>query len=144
MQEIDKIIELRTNSQTVQLSFLTRYLVQLNFTFSLTVLSDGFSGTSHFCVRRDQLDEMCVNLTRMHSSLSGATILEDNDSDAFVEFQIEQNGRLNVTGQIGGSHEDQSVKFKFQTDQTCIPTFVNDFRSLLENRENNVTKKSGI
>jgi hypothetical protein len=144
MQVIDKIIELRTNSQTEQLSFLTRYLVQINFTFSLTVLSDGFSGTSHFCVRRDQLDEMCAYLTRMHSNFSGVTILEDNDSDAFVEFQIEPNGKLNVIGQIGGTHEDHSVKFKFQTDQTCIPIFVNDFRSLLENRDDNVTNKNGI
>lgn len=59
MIEIDDIIELKTHTKTDRISFATRYLVQFNFTFDITVLSKGFSGTSHFCVRRDQL-EKCV------------------------------------------------------------------------------------
>ena len=132
MIEIDEIIELTTNTKTGRLSFATRYLVQINFTFDLTVVSDGFSGTSHFCVRRDQLEQMCSDLTNMQLKLHGRTTLDDNDSDGFVEFEIEPNGRLNVSGQVGGTHEDQFVKFKFQTDQTCIPKFVQDFKSLLK------------
>jgi len=132
MKEIDDIIELKTNTKTERLSFATRYLVQINFTFNLKVLSAGFSGTSHFCVRRDQLEKMSADLTNMHLTLSGTTILDDNDSDGFVEFEIESNGRLNVSGQVGGTHEDHFVKFKFQTDQTCIPPFVQDFKSLLK------------
>lgn len=131
MTEIDDIIELKTNTQTERLSFATRYLVQINFTFDLTVLSEGFAGTSHFCVRKDQIDKMCVDLINMHSTLQGSTILEDNDSDAFVEFEIEPNGRLYVCGQVGGTHEEHFVKYKFQTDQTCIPYFVKDFKCLL-------------
>jgi hypothetical protein len=134
MLEIDDIIEVKTNTETERLSFATRYLVQINFTFDLTVLSDGFRGTSHFCVRRDQLEKMCVDLTEMQIKLSGKTILDDNDSDGFVEFEIEPNGQLIVSGQVGGTHEDHFVKFKFQTDQTCIPTFVQDFQSLLKNQ----------
>ncbi len=132
MKEIDDIIELKTNTETERLSFATRYLVQINFTFDLTLLSEGFSGTSHFCIRRDQLEKMCADLTNMHLTLSGTTILDDNDSDGFVEFVMEQNGQLNVSGQIGGTHEDHFVKFKFQTDQTCIPPFVQDFKYLLK------------
>ena len=132
MIEIDDIIELKTNTETERLSFATRYLVQINFTFDLTVLSDGFSGTSHFCVRRDQIEKMCIDLANMHSTLSGTTILDDNDSDGFVEFEIEPNGQLNVNGQVGGTHEDHYVKFKFQTDQTCILQFVQDFNTLLK------------
>jgi hypothetical protein len=132
MKEIDDIIELKTNTETERLSFATRYLVQINFTFDLTVLSDGFSGTSHFCVRRDQLEQMCSDLTNMHLKLFGKTNLEDNDSDGFVEFEIETNGRLNISGQVGGTHEDHFIKFKFQTDQTCINQLVQDFNSLLK------------
>jgi hypothetical protein len=132
MIKIDDIIELKTNTKTEQLSFVTRYLVQINFTFDLTVLSDGFGGTSHFCVRRDQLEKMCADLTNMHLAISGTAILDDNDSDGFIEFEIEPNGGLNVSGQVGGTHEDHFVKFKFQTDQTCIPQFVQDFKSLLK------------
>jgi len=132
MKEIDDIIELKTNTETELLSFATRYLVQINFTFDLTILSDGFSGTAHFCVRREQLEKMCSDLTNMHLQLLGTTQLDDNDSDAFVKFEIEPNGRLNVIGQVGGTHEDHFVKFKFQTDQTCIPQFVQDFNVLLK------------
>jgi hypothetical protein len=132
MLKIDSIIELKTNTKTERLSFATRYLVQINFTFDLTVLSGGFCGTSHFCVRRDQLEEMCADLENIYLTLSGTTKLEDNDSDAFIYFEIVPNGRLNVSGQVGGTHEEHFVKFKFQTDQTCIPQFVHDFSSLLK------------
>ena len=131
MLEIDNTIELKTNTETERLLFAVRYLVQLNFTFDLTVLSNGFSGTSHFCVRRDQLEKMCADLTNMHLTLSGTTHLEDNDSDGFVKFEIESNGQLKVMGQVGGTHENHFVKFTFQTDQTVIPFFVQDINSLL-------------
>lgn len=132
MIEIDDIVELRTNTKSERLSFATRYLVQINFTFDLTVLSAGFSGTSHFCLRCDQLEKMCADLTNMQLTLSGTTILDDNDSDGFVEFEIDPNGRLNVSGQVGGTYEHHYMKFKFQTDQTCISQFVQDFYTLLK------------
>jgi hypothetical protein len=132
MIEINDIIELKTNTATEKLSFATKYLVQINFTFELTVLSNGFSGTSLFCIRRDQIEKMCTDLSNMYSTLTGTTILEDNDSDGFVEFEFESNGRLIVTGQVGGTHENHYVKFRFQTDQTCILQFVHDFNTLLK------------
>lgn len=131
MKEIKDIVELRTNDTTKKLSFATRYLVQINFTFDLTVNSDGFAGTSHFCVRIDEIEALCNDLTKMHSSLLGSAKLTDNDSDGFVEFTISENGHLQVCGQVGGSHEDHFVKFEFRTDQTCIPQFVDDFKKLL-------------
>lgn len=134
MIEIDNIIELKTNTKTERLSFATRYLVEINFTFDLTVISHGFSGTSHFCVRRDQLEELCSDLKKMNLALSGTTKLDDNDSDAFVQFKIEPNGQLNIIGQVGGTHEEHFMKFEFQTDQTCINSFVEDFKSLLNHR----------
>lgn len=135
MIKIDDIIELKTNRTTEGISFATRYLVQINFTFDLTVSSNGFSGTSHFCIRRDQIEKMCSDLTTMEQTLSGDTILEDNDSDASVHFQIKQNGQLIVSGQVGGSHEENFLNFKFQTDQTCIEPLVTDFHNLLKFEE---------
>ena len=136
MTIIDDIIELRTNSETERLSFATRYLVQINFTFDLTVVSNKFTGTSHFCIRIDQIITMCDDLNSMQSSLSGETRLEDNDSDAFIEFEINSNGRLNVSGQVGGTHEDHFVRYAFQTDHTCIPFLVNDFKRLMNYKDN--------
>lgn len=135
MIEIDDIIELKTNRETERLSFATRYLVQINFTFDLTVLSDGFSGTSHFCVRRGQLENLCSDLATMKQTMSGKTTLEDNDSDASVSFEMKPNGQIIVYGQVGGSHEENYLKFSFQTDQTCIEPFLTDFHKLLKNEE---------
>ncbi|MBK8734661.1 MAG: hypothetical protein IPL98_01780 [Saprospiraceae bacterium] len=135
MITIDNIIELKTNSKTERLSFATRYLVQINFTFDLTVLSDSFGGTSHFCVRREQIEKLCSDLTEMKDRLSGNTNLEDNDSDANLCFQIERYGQVYVFGQVGGSYEDNYVKFKFQTDQTCIEPLIEDFLKLLKYEE---------
>lgn len=137
MIEIDDIIELKTNTKTEGISFATRYLVQINFTFDLTILSKGFSGTSHFCVRRDQLEKMCADLKRMHLTLVGSTILEDNDSDASLNFEMQSFGQVLVFGQVGGSHEDQYLKFSFKTDQTCIEPFLSDFQKLLKYEESN-------
>jgi len=131
MTEINDIIELATNSRTEKLSFATKYLVKINFTFDVSVISDGFAGTSHFCVRKEELESLCNDLANIHSTLSGSSQLSDNDSDGYVHFSIYQNGRLQVHGQVGGSHEEHFVKFEFQTDQTCIPKFVDDFRKLL-------------
>lgn len=135
MIKIDDIIELKTNRETERLSFATRYLVQINFTFDMTVLSNGFSGTSHFCVRRDQIDKMCSDLTIMKQTMSGNTTLEDNDSDASVNFQMKPYGQVIVFGQVGGSHEENYLKFSFQTDQTCIEPLLTDFHKLLKNEE---------
>jgi len=135
MIEIDDIIELKTNSETERLSFATRYLVQINFTFDLTVLSNGFSGTSHFCVRRDQIEKLCSDLTTMKQAMSGNTTLEDNDSDASVNFQMKPHGQIIVFGQVGGSHEENYLKFSFQTDQICIEPLLTDFHTLLKNEE---------
>ena len=135
MIKIDDIIELKTNRETERLSFATRYLVQINFTFDLTVVSNGFSGTSHFCVRRDQIEKLCSDLTTMKQAMSGNTTLEDNDSDASITFQMKSHGQVIVYGQVGGSHEENYLKFSFQTDQTCIAPLLTDFHKLLKNEE---------
>jgi hypothetical protein len=125
---------LKQNSETERLSFAIRDLVEIYFTFESIVVSSGFGGISHFCVRRDLLEGMCTNLTKMHSILFGKTALEDNDSNAFVEFEIESNGKVKVSGQVGGTHEDHFVKFKFHSDQSCLESLTEDFNSLLNHR----------
>jgi hypothetical protein len=135
MIKIDDIIELKTNRETERLSFATRYVVEINFTFDLTITSNGFCGTSHFCIRRDQIEKMCTDLTTMKQAMSGSTTLEDNDSDASINFQMKPQGQVIVYGQVGGSHEENCLKFSFQTDQTCLAPLLTDFHKLLKNVE---------
>ena len=132
MLEIKDIIELETNDNTKRLSFATRYLVQVHFTFDLSVVSDKFRGTSHFCVYKGYLESLCSDLLKIYTSSLVLTRLSDNDSDGFVEFTIQNNGQLIVSGQIGGSHEDNFVTFNFNTDQTLILQFISDFQNLLK------------
>ena len=117
-----------------RLSFATQYLVYENFTFNLIVKSSNFCGESHFCVRRNEIESFCTSLSEIYSALAGSAILCDNDSDGFVKFDMEYDGHLTVSGQVGGSNEDHSLRFKFLTDQTCIPKFTQDFKKLLVNQ----------
>ncbi|MHA7130449.1 hypothetical protein [Algoriphagus namhaensis] len=128
---LSNLIELKTNTLTERVIFKGRYLVQDSFTFELQVFSKGFSGISHFCLSSDRIEIFCTDLKKMHFQLAGKTILNDSDSDGFVQFEIDTNGGLIVTGQVGGSHEDHFMHFVFCTDQTCIPPLIDDFKSLL-------------
>src|SRR5829696_1182223 len=119
MKEVTSIIELQTNDSAKKLLFAIYYLVQVNYTFDLTAISSDFSGTSHFCVRDDEIEAFCDALMKMHASLSGSALLSDNDSDGLVRLEMQENGHLKVSGQVGGSHEDHFMNFAFRTDQTC-------------------------
>jgi hypothetical protein len=141
MKEIRTAITLQTNDSTKRLLFSTRYLVQINFTFELYVISAGFSGCSHFCVRIDELEHFTRKLMKIYGSRSGSAKLNDNDSNSFLSFEMAETGHLIVSGQVGGSHEDHYMTFKFHTDQTCIPHFVEEFNALLKNRDEFVVKQ---
>ncbi len=135
MIKIEDIIELKTYSETKRLSFATRYLVQKNFTFDLTVLSNGFCGTSHFFALRDPIETMCSDLRIMKQTMTGSAESEDNDSDSNVNFLMKPFGQVIVFGQVGGSSEENCLKFTLQTDQTCLEPILFDFRKLLKYEE---------
>lgn len=132
MIEIENTIELQTNSETEKLLFKARYLVSGYYTFDLSVKSASFGGTSYFCIQRDEIELFCSQLSKIHATLIGFTKITDYDSDSFVSFHIETNGHLLINGQVGGSHEDHFMKFSFQTDQTCLTKFIEDFKALLK------------
>jgi len=131
MLEISDIIELKSTDLKDRLSFATRYLVQINFTFDLAIKSDMFFGTAHFCIRKDEIEKLCGDLRQMMITLQGMTRLEDNDSDAFVEFAINNFGRIFISGQIGASYEDNFMQYKFSTDNLATDIFVHDLKNLL-------------
>jgi hypothetical protein len=131
MLKINDIIELKAVDSSDRLSFSTRYLVQINFTFDLTVKSDLFSRTAHFCVRKDEIESLCSELTKMTKSFNGACRLQDNDSDGFIEFTIGSTRKIFIYGQLGGTHEDNYMKYKFASDVSATDTFVANMRKLL-------------
>ena len=56
----------------------------------------------------------------MISLLDGEVIVRDCESDAFLKFYFENTMNLYVLGQIGGSYEDNMLKFKMKADQTLL------------------------
>ena len=131
MLKINDIIELKAVDSTNRLSFTTRYLVQVNFTFDLTVKSDSFSGTTHFCVRKDEIESLCNELNKMTKSFNGACRLQDNDSDGFIEFAIGSTRKVGIYGQLGGTHEDNFMQYKFTSDISETETLVAGLTKLL-------------
>ena len=132
MLKIDDIIELKSADSLDKLAFETRYLVHVNFTFGLTLKNDHFSGRAHFCIRKDEIENLCKDLEQMLASLNGTSKLSDNDSDAIIEFAINTDNQVFILGQVGGSHEDTYMQYKFTADIIAIHTFIKDLKNLLK------------
>ncbi len=127
---IDKIIALQTYREDQKLSFEVRYLVESSFTFEVAVLSGDFAGKAHFCADRKSLGLFVRDLDTINREMAGTARLEDIDSDGFIEFLTDSPGSLSVGGQLGGTHEDHFIRFRFSTDQTVLAVFIAGLNSL--------------
>jgi hypothetical protein len=108
-----------------------RYLVQVSFTFDLSVIVNSYSGQSHFCVRKDQLRELVYNLSQLKTKPSVSANLEDNDSDAYLNFKSTSENLVLVKGQVGGTHEEAFLKFAFESNHENIQNYVDQLTKLL-------------
>lgn len=108
------------------LSLKILYLVQINFTISLMFQGAGFYGACHFCIRIDEVDNLCFKLTSKMS-----TKITNNDDDAYIEFFYTDNAVF-VSGQIGGTHQDNYLKFRFETSEKFVKDFAEKFLEILK------------
>jgi hypothetical protein len=113
------------------LSMDTRYLVQVSFTFDLSVRLNSYNGQSHFCARKDQLKELVYNLSKLKNKPLVNTKIEDNDSDAYLKFKSIGENLVLVEGQVGGTHEDAFLKFAFESNYENIQSYVDQLTKLL-------------
>ena len=126
MIDVPLVIEL--DGTGGRLSLDTLYLVQVSFTFHLSVKSGAFQGTASFCARKDQIEAL-------HKDLSTAEVistLDDNDSDAFIRFIPVDHHAVIVEGKLGGSHDDHSMRFKFSAEGPPVQKFARKLLELLE------------
>lgn len=107
------------------------YTVEDYLTFRIKVTSGEFSGASNFCLSKEKVLSIIEMLTNMHEVLGGGCKINDSDSDAFIAFEMEKYGHLEVYGQIGGSHEDHFMKFDYWTDQTILLNMVQALKRVL-------------
>ena len=107
------------------------YTVEDYFTFNIRVYSGEFSGVSNFCISKKMIYLIVERLTEMHKELKGSCEIVDNDSDAYITLSMDKYGYMSIYGQIGGSHEEHLLKFKYSTDQTVLERVIKLFEGLL-------------
>ncbi len=96
------------------------YTVEDYFTLNIKVQSGEFTGASNFCISRENILLFIEELSKMHIQLTGYCEISDSDSDAYINIKMDKLGHMYMSGQIGGSHEEHYMKFKFITDQTVL------------------------
>jgi len=110
--------------------FEHQYTIEGYVTFAVHVKSGKFSGMSNFCIAESVLKDAILYLSEMYDSLKGMYRMNDYDSDDFMLFEFLNHGRMRISGQIGGSHSKQYLKYQFVTDQTVLGIIVSDFKRL--------------
>lgn len=107
------------------------YTVEDYFTFNIKIKSGEFSGASNFCIARENIVSIIENLSEMYTELKGYCEINDCDSDANIKMKMDKYGHVFVFGQIGGSHEEHSMKFRFNTDQTVLNRLIKMLKTIL-------------
>ena len=115
--------------KNIKFTFL--YEVEGYVTFRIHVVSGDFSGSTAFCVEHKTIEEFLDSLKSIYETLFGECNIIDTDSDDFIKFQCIKNGHITVSGQIGGSYNEQFLKFCFDIDQTYLYEFITDISHLL-------------
>lgn len=98
--------------------------------FKIKIKSGEFTGASHFCVSGNLLRSFIEILSKMYKDLTGSCELNDYDSDANLKIKIQELGHVDISGQMGGSHEDHSMRFKLATDQTVLANLIQVLKAM--------------
>lgn len=107
------------------------HTVEGYFTFNIKVKSGEFAGASNFCISKENILSVIEVLSKMHEQLTGYCKISDSDSDAHIIIEMGKLGHMCMTGQIGGSHEEHYMNFKYITDQTVLINLTQMLKALL-------------
>ena len=102
------------------ISMQSLYCIGGYVTYELAISTGGFSGICNFCIPEDKVKDYIVVIDNMIFSLSGEMEIHDCESDAYLKFFFEDTMNFYVLGQIGGSYEDNTLKFRLKADQTVL------------------------
>lgn len=108
------------------------YTVEINAIILFDVKSYGFVGSHEFCIRNDQVNDYILILKKMDSNLAGECKICDEDSDSFLSLIFKEK-QLKISGQFGGSYEENFLRFSFMVDQTIIGKFIKALLNCLIN-----------
>ena len=107
-------------NNTNMISIQSLYCIGGYVTYEVAVSTDSFSGSCSFCISEDMVKDYVEVIKSMTNSLNGEIEIRDCESDAYLKFYFEDKKNFYVLGQIGGSYEDNTLKFKLKADQTIL------------------------
>lgn len=107
------------------------YTVEDYSTLNIKVKSGEFAGAANFCIPKDKVNSILNTLSNMRKELRGYCEINDSDSDGFIMVEMGEMGHIYMYGQIGGSHEEHFMKFRYTTDQTILDGLVQMLKTLL-------------
>lgn len=108
------------DNECSKISIKSLYFIGGYITYEVSSSTSGFSGRCNFCIGEGKLKGYIQTIESMIETLSGELEIEDGESDAYIKFVFENTRNFYVLGQIGGSHENNMLKFKFKADQTVL------------------------
>lgn len=96
------------------------YCVGGYITYEIEISCCGFSGKCNFCIAENALTKYIKKINYMLEALKGEVEIRDSESDAYLTAYFEDSMNFYMKGQIGGSYENNTLKFKMKTDQTLL------------------------
>ncbi|MDO5539035.1 MAG: hypothetical protein Q4F83_03020 [Eubacteriales bacterium] len=102
------------------ISIQSLYCIGGYITYEVSSWTCGFSGICNFCIEENKLKEYIKMIDSMIKILGGELEIRDCESDAYLKIYFEDSMNFYVSGQIGGSYEDNILRFKLKADQTLL------------------------
>lgn len=99
-------------------------------TFSVSVNSAYYSGKSSFCLPNSMISTAIDALSTINQALPGEYTIFDTDSDDFIQIIFKKQGHLSISGQLGGSYNENHLTYCFDTDQTALTKFIESLKRL--------------
>lgn len=107
------------------------YTVENYCTFKIVIKSGAFKGESNFCIPKEYIVSNLELLKEISFKMQGKFEIKDYDTDANLNFEFKKFGQMDIYGQIGGSHEENYMVFRFNSDQTALNRLFNYLKTIL-------------
>ncbi|MFH0897949.1 MAG: hypothetical protein V1855_00020 [bacterium] len=101
------------------------------FHLMIQIKSGMFSGASEFCISKGNIIKIIKTLKNMHETLKGSCVISDFDSDGHITIEMQKLGHICISGQMGGTHQDHYMTFKFMTDQSILPNLIKNLKKAI-------------
>lgn len=103
-----------------EMKFEHLYTVGGYATYAVCVKTNCFTGVSNFCISVETIKQYTIEIKSIIDKLTGDICIKDCESDAYFGIGSNDGKNFMVKGQLGGSHENNVLKFEFSADQTIL------------------------